>query len=184
MVSNPFKLVMAVLLFFLALTYVRALEVQTPLDDIVLQGDVPVAYAITFTNAGAGSIKPLIEVDGPLILESSGADENQTIPAHSTKKLVVFISASPVLKVGEAYVAQIRVTTPDQTMTIPLNVKKEAAPLFAPAPSPNPNTPSPAVGLVGLLSANAGIILNVILIIIIVALLIALFSRVKNRVGK
>lgn len=181
MVSNPIKLAIAVLLFFLALTYVRAVDVQAPMDDLILKGDNPIVYGITFTNSSAVSVKPIIEADGPLIIESSGADENQTIPANTTKKLVVFISADPVMKVGEKYMAQIRVVTPDQSLTIPLNVTKEAAPIFEPNPNPSP---SPASGFIGLLSANAGAILNGFLIIVIVALLIALYSRVKNRMGK
>lgn len=201
MMSNPHKLILIILTFFLALTFVRGFTLEVVSHSIEFKGDTPFIYPITITNSSDEESLFTFTAWGPFTIEVFGGGTTATIPAHTYKVVTLLVTASPTTDVGEEYGGAIRVQGPDSIEHIFLDVKLvEKIPvreeILSPPPvdgSVDPGSPSadpesppgdpalPSTGLVALPSASDGIV-DAGLVVIIIILSIALWARLRNRV--
>ncbi len=173
--SNPWKLVLVVLAFFLALTYVRGFEVEVPTHDIVFRGNQPFEYSLVISNSSLSSIRPRILADGPFQVLVAFPNP-LVIPPRSNKVIEAQLIADPSIEVGDTYHGQLRVVSGEGEQRIPLTLTKQEGPALDFA----------GVGVTGLVtgfSPAADPVINGILVLIILLLLLSLFFRIKNRWG-
>lgn len=175
MVSNNYKLVLIVLCFFLALTFVRATFVEVATHDLVLADGFPTAYPLVITNTANHPEHYSIEAWGPFTIEVSGGDDATTIPANAYKTVTLFASPKDGLEVGESYDGIVRVKSGTDSQDVEVSITKQNAPVANPGQSGN------GTGLISFPSVSEGVV-NVILIIAVIILLVALLARIKNRV--
>ncbi len=171
--SNTHKLAIFVLVFFLALTYVRASNVDTDTKNVVFEGEAPFEFIFSVTNTLNVSQKPSIVADGPFALLLSDAEREMIIPAHDTIIYHAILTPSPLLKVGDIYQSQVRVIFSNEEKTLPLTITKKNAP-FIP--------PSLGTGFVSLFKLPPFEWVDFSLILIVLVLGIALVARIRTRV--
>lgn len=186
--TNPAKLVLVVLLFFLAMTYVRGFTATGSGTDLTFSGNAPIAYNISVSNSKTADLVPSFMADGPFTLLLHDEPADLIVPGHATKTFVLYLTPTSVLRVGDVYAASIRVASVNEVDSIPLILRKQNAPLFAPdsenAKNGNgSNTGTGAgSGLASGVSISASGLANAGLVVIILVLIVALFARVKNRI--
>ncbi len=169
--SNHAKLVIIVLGFFLALTYVRGFEIGSSSSEVIFPGNNPVVFNVSVLNNAAFSASPVFIADGPFTI---ALPENApvTLGARDSHNYSLTLTPAPSLSVGDVYSGQIRINSVSGEATLPLTLRMDNAPLI------------PSSAFTGLISFTSGTgnVVDVFLIIIIVILAIALLARVKNRV--
>jgi hypothetical protein len=176
-VSNPVKLVLFVLSFFLALTFVRGFSVETPVGEkVILSPTAAVAYPVTISNPSTHSISFSFEALGPFTLDVLDVIEDATVPAQSFKTITLFLRPSADTKAGDSYSSHIRVNGGGsfQDVSLPM-VVGDAAPVQR-------VDGASATGLASFISFSGEGLLNGVLILVTIVLFIALIARIKNRV--
>lgn len=182
MMSNSHKLVLIVLTFFLALTFVRGFTVDVPTHSLELIPGVKVPYALTITNPSDDEITYSFEPLGPFSLSVSGDEGAATIPPHAYKVVTLLLTADESLETGDVFDAQIRVKSPMETEVVLFKMKMVSSPIFGVGnANDNGNTSSTGTGLVSFPNISENLV-NAGLIVIIIVLVIALLARIKNRV--
>ena len=66
--TNGAKLILIVLGFFLALTYVRGFTLNADTDQVVFLGNQPIAFPVSITNTSTVALKPNFLADGPFTI--------------------------------------------------------------------------------------------------------------------
>lgn len=175
---NSAKLVIIVLSFFLALTFVRALSLEADSQEVIFSGNTPYSFSVSVTNTSNAAISPNFVADGPfsIILPS---DAPTSIAAHDSQAFVLKLVPASSFKVGDVYSARIRFVSSLEEKSLPLTLRMKNAPLFSPSPSTGLFS---FVSFVSLPSLSSITWTDGLLILIIVILGIALAARVKNRV--
>lgn len=185
--TNPAKLVLVVLLFFLAMTYVRGFTATGSEHDLTFSGNAPIAYNITVSNSKTADLVPSFIAEGPFTILLKDEPADLIVPGHATKTFVLYLAPTSVLRVGDVYSASIRVASVNEADSIPLILRKQSAPLFgSDSPIGNENetgsNTGTGTGLASGVSISASSVANAGLVVIILVLIVALFARVKNRV--
>lgn len=168
-IPNEFKLVLIILVFFLALTYVRAFETSGP-SYVSVQGNAPTDFPIYVANSSNAPIYPQFMADGPFTLAYDGDPTQIQVGAFAEKTLAFSIVPSDEMRVGDVYTARVRVITGDQVQIIPFQLQKQAA-AFSLSP-----TGFVSLGDIDVIKAIQGV-----LILFILVAGIALVFKVKNR---
>lgn len=176
--SNGAKLVIIVLSFFLALTFVRALTLESDSSEVIFSGNQPYSFSIAVTNTSNVPISPNFVADGPFSIILP-ADAPSSISAHDSKSFVLKLVPSTSFRVGDVYSAQIRFVSSLEEKSLPLTMRMKTAPLFSSSPGTGLFS---IVSFVSLPSLSNVSLMDVLLIVIVVILGIALAARVKNRV--
>ncbi len=177
LMSNHAKLIIIVLGFFLALTYVRAFTLEADSSEIIFSGNQPYSFPVVVTNPSNTPLTPNFIADGPFVIILPG--DVPTISAHDSETFVLRLVPSPAFNVGDVYTGQIRVVSIDGETSFPLTFRMKNAPLFS---------TSNVTGLFSFASFTALPLVSSInwidglLILIVIILAIALVARVKNRV--
>lgn len=169
--SNAAKLIIIVLGFFLALTYVRGFEIGSSSNEVIFQGNNPVKFNVSVLNNASFSAAPAFIADGPFTI-SLPENVPETLPARDSHNYELTLTPTPSFGVGDVYSGQIRINSSSGQDVLPLTLRMGNPPLI------------PTSAFTGLFSFTSGTgnIVDVFLIIIIVILAIALLARVKNRV--
>jgi hypothetical protein len=173
--SNGAKLVIIVLSFFLALTFVRAFTLETNTNEVVFAGNQAVVFPLAITNPSSKEMTYAFSTNGPFTVTSPNSF---TVSARDTQTVDLTLQPSSMLKVGDVYAGQLRVTSAGETKTIPLVMRMVRGSFIS------TNT------ITGFFSAAAFTLPNFsgvswvdgLLIVVIIILGIALVARVKNRV--
>lgn len=182
MMSNSHKLVLIVLTFFLALTFVRGFSVEVPTHSLELIPGVKTPYALTITNPSDDEVAYTFDALGPFSIEVAGAPESAVIPPHAYKTVTLYVTADESLETGDVFDAQIRVKSPVETEVVMFKMKMISSPIFGVGnANDNGNTSSPGTGFVSFPTVSGNLV-NAGLIIVIIVLVIALLARIKNRV--
>ncbi|MEK6821279.1 MAG: hypothetical protein AABY11_02690 [archaeon] len=182
--SNPLKLTIIVLCFFLALTFVRGFSVSPSVDAIDILGETSTPFALTITNDSNAPQTFYFEAFGPISFELIAQDPFVTIPAHSFQTVTLFIHALPGTLGGESYSATVRVTGAVDTVNVPLRVNVQSAPASDASTSPplvNDDFISPLAGFLVFPFSFTSVV-DAVLLAMVFILVIALIARVKNRV--
>ncbi|MFH0970800.1 MAG: hypothetical protein V1776_05065 [Candidatus Diapherotrites archaeon] len=172
------RLVILVLAFFLALTFVRGLSVEAPLSIIKMSGTIPTAIPLTITNTQTQSQTFSFSPIGPFTLDFSTEEGYATIPGKSHKIITVYALPLNYLQLGDSFTGQIRVSTAQEEVFVPIAFTRINTPSF----EQDENSHFLFTGLASMGSFSDWIV-NGILLFIIFVLLIALVARIKNRVG-
>lgn len=182
MMSNSHKLVLIVLTFFLALTFVRGFTVDVPSHSLELIPGVKVPYALTITNPSNDEATYSFEALGPFSIVISGDEEAATIPPHAYKTVTLLITADEGLETGDVFDSQIRVKNANEIESVMVKMTIISNPIFGVGnANDNQNDSTPGTGLVSFPSVSENLV-NAGLIVIIIVLVIALLARIKNRV--
>lgn len=182
-ISNGAKLVIIVLSFFLALTFVRAVSLQADSQEVVFSGSRAITFPVSVTNSTTSAVIPHFLADGPFTIILPA--DNSPIPARDSKGYSLQFVPSPSFRVGDVYAGQLRAIVGETETTLPLTFRMNPAPLFD-APS-NPSAPASPTGFFSFASLfNLSIfssisVVDVFLGIIVIVLAIALVARIKNR---
>lgn len=182
-IPNGAKLVIIVLSFFLALTFVRAVSLAADSQEVVFSGSQAVSFPVSVTNPSNSVAIPHFLADGPftIILPS----DNAPIPARDSKVYLLQLVPASTFKVGDVYAGQLRAITGEGETALPLIFRMSPAPLFG-EPSV-PNSPSNPTGLFSFASlfslpifASISMV-DAFLVVIVIILTVALVARIKNR---
>ncbi len=182
-IPNGAKLIIIVLSFFLALTFVRAVTLQADSQEVVFSGSQSIVFPVSVTNPTNSPVIPNFLADGPftIILPS----DNAPIPANDSKSYALQFFPASTFKVGDVYAGQLRVITGDGETALPLTFRMNPAPLFN-----NPSNLSAPVSPTGFFSFaslfnlsffSSLSIVDVFLVVIVIVLTVALVARIKNR---
>ncbi len=178
LVSNNYKLVIIVLSFFLALTFVRGFGVETSTHTITLSGSTPTAYPIILSNSSDSTEYFQVQSLGPFSIEVAGGNDSLSIPSHSKKTITLYLTPQPPILEGQTYRSLLRVVGTDSSKDIELDIQYVASTV----PLTNPNPVSGVFsGLVAFPIASEWVV-DAVLVILIMVLLVALWARIKNRV--
>ena len=142
--SNGAKLVLIVLGFFLALTFVRGITVDTDSTEIVFPGNQPAKFSVAVTNTSSTPLKPTFLADGPFTIELSDEDTAAIISAHDSRAYVLELVPAVLFDNGDAYAAQLRVITNQGTQIVPLTLRKGAGEII---PSSKSKAATPPIGI-------------------------------------
>lgn len=176
--SNGAKLIIIVLSFFLALTFVRAFTLEANSNEVVFSGNAPVKFPLAVTNTSNASMSVKFMADGPFtILVPENAPTS--IAKRDSVTFNLQLVPSQTFQVGDVYSGQIRIVSNAGEKSFPLILRMKSGELFS-APS--------ITGLFSFSSFNSFPSFSTmnwvdgLLILIIIILGIALVARVKNRV--
>ncbi|MBM3282068.1 MAG: hypothetical protein FJY86_01860 [Candidatus Diapherotrites archaeon] len=177
-VSNGAKLVIIVLSFFLALTFVRAFTIEANSNEVIFSGNAPVKFPLAVTNTSNASMSLKFVADGPFsIIVPPNAPAS--IAKRDSKTVDLQLIPSQSFSMGDVYSAQIRVVSSAGEKSFPLTLRMKNPPLF------NSHTPTGLFSFASFTSlpffSSLGWV-DALLIVIVVILGIALVARIKNRV--
>lgn len=175
LMSNGAKLVIIVLSFFLALTFVRAISLDADSQQVIFAGREPVTFPLSVTNSGSRDLSLSFVADGPFSISLPPASD-LVLSSHDSRTFVLKLSPSPLLRVGDAYKGQIRVLSSEGEVSLPLSVRVVNPRLFS---------SSSITGLFSFASVDSFSSVSLVdaaLAGCVVILGIALIARVKNRV--
>jgi hypothetical protein len=184
MMANSHKLILIVLTFFLALTFVRGFDVEVPTHALEVVPGVKISYPLTITNPTDGVVSYNIEAIGPFTAEIIGEEDSATVPANSYKTITLSLIANNGLGVGDQFDALIRVKSASEVVDVPIVLSIINSPFFGndePIGNDNSNADNPGTGLISFPSISNNVV-NLGLFIVIIILVIALVARIKNRV--
>ena len=128
--TNGAKLIIIVLGFFLALTYVRGFDLAADSHEVVFSGNQPYTFNVAVTNTSNTSMTPNFIADGPFTIVLPA--DAESIPRHDTKAFALALYPSKSFRVGDVYSGQIRVLSSEGEKSLPLTFRMQNAPLFAP----------------------------------------------------
>lgn len=179
--TNTTKLILVVLTFFLALTFVRGLDVtNAPREVTLIQGQA-IPYTFSLTNTTGHSITPQFLADGPFTIELHAPADDYAIPGNYTRSHTLHLRPLPEFEVGDVYNARIRVGGDTEQVAVPLTLKVKPAPLFS--GNGSPSTGVDLTGLASFVGTNFEKGINVGLIVLVGILVIAFIARIRNRLG-
>ncbi len=181
MMSNSHKLILIVLAFFLALTFVRGFTVDVPTHSLELIPGVKVPYALTITNPSNDETAYTFEALGPFSIEVAGAPDSAIIPPHAYKTVTLYITADETLETGDVFDAQIRVKSPTEVESVIVKMTMISSPIFGVGNANDNGNSTPGTGLISFPNVSENLV-NAGLILVIIVLVIALLARIKNRV--
>lgn len=169
--SNTSKLVIIVLGFFLALTYVRGFELGSTSNEVIFSGNNSVTFNVSVLNNSTHAAAPSFIADGPFTI-ALPKNAPQTLGARDSHNYALILTPASTLRVGDVYSGQIRINSASGEDALPLTLRVVNPPLI------------PTTAFAGLFSftSGAGNFVDALLLIVIVVLAIALIARVKNRV--
>jgi hypothetical protein len=173
LMNNSYKLVLVILGFFLALTYVHGLD-ATADSVVVFNGKNPASYLLTITNHSNTGVSPEFFADGPFSIERA---EKAVVPSQSEEVVELILSPDKKLEINDSYQAQIRITSLEGTAVHRITLKQEAEKIDF-----GKEFESSISGLFIFTQGNEEIILNAVLLMIVIVLFISLAARIKNRV--
>ncbi len=173
--SNGAKLVIIVLSFFLALTFVRAFSLETNSTEVIFSGNQKVVFPLAITNSSSNEMSYTFSASGPFTVDAS---PSFVVGPRDTKTVDLTLTPASVLSVGDSYAGQIRVTSLGETKSIPLVVRMVRGSFI----STSSITGFFSAASFSLPNVSNVSVLDVVLIVLIVILGIALVARVKNRV--
>lgn len=179
-IPNGAKLVIIVLSFFLALTFVRAVTLQADSQEVVFSGTQAIPFSVSVTNPSNTPVIPHFLADGPftIILTS----DNTPIPANDSKVFALQLVPASTFNVGDVYAGQLRVITGDGETALPLTFRMNPTPLFGGPSAPvNPTGFFSFASLFNLSYFSSISLVDVFLIVIVIILTVALVARIKNR---
>lgn len=171
--DSVLKLVLVVLGFFLALTYVDGSGILGN-DSVVFNGKNPVSYDITILNSSNHTVVPEFWAEGPFTI--NWENESGAIPSFGEKTFTLILSPLEKMEKGDSYVGTIRVTGLETPVDKRIIFFKDEERINA-----GEQITSAFSGLVVLAGGNEEIILNVFLFMAVLVLAVALASRIKNR---
>ena len=175
--KNGYKLVLVVLGFFLALTFVRALDYSGVPSEVVFEGNAPAVLSFTIFNSSSNAAFPSIAIDGPVQLTQTKPASTR-IAGKSSQLFELQLLPNELLGARETYKGQLRITLSSGERTFPISFSRRAAPFSF--------SGNAGAGLVGGVSFSRALsqtlVLNVVLALVALVLLIALLARLKNRV--
>ncbi len=174
--SNGYKLILFVLVFFLGLTFVRALEYGPIPSEVVFEGNAPAKLIFTLTNSSMDTITPTIALDGPIQITQTDPSTTRML-GKSTQTFTLTLLPTETLGTGDTYKGMLRISTPAGEKKFPILFShKEAVFSFAGNPAAGL-----ATGISFPNSPNQNTMVNAVLGLVALVLLIAFVARVKNR---
>ena len=106
-VPNGAKLIIIVLSFFLALTFVRAVSLQADSTVVVFSGSQATPFSVSVTNPTNTPVIPNFLADGPFTIIRSS--DSSPIPANDSKVYALRFVPASTFNVGDVYTGQLRV---------------------------------------------------------------------------
>ncbi|QQR92386.1 MAG: hypothetical protein IPJ89_04485 [Candidatus Iainarchaeum archaeon] len=167
--ENHYKLILIVLTFFLALTFVQqthALEAK----EIVFNGSSPATVVLTSTNPLPSRAVPEVSLYGPFTTESITG--NELTNSNAVASLAATLKPIAGLRTNDVYTGKAIIRWGTQTQEVPLRIRVSDGIGISPASG---------FSIFFGLGQNLAIIANLILVVVIIMLILGLAIRIRKR---
>lgn len=166
--DNHYKLILIVLTFFLALTFVQE-TYAVESKEVVFNGNNAITLILSSPNPLPSRATPGATLYGPFTVESITGNE----PTNQNGTASIAVTLKPIagLHNGDVYTGKALIRWGTEVQEVPLRIRAD-----------NSFTGSPGTGFVIVgLGQNVEIILNLILVIVIIMLIFGLATRIQKR---